>query len=100
LYRGPLREVLGELVRSFRALNPHATFILNGATFAARPVAISKWFPDQATSAHWYRPEDLRALAAAYLNEGDRFVRDFIGEFTGLAHTGAGGGDARSSHPG
>ncbi|MGO9056944.1 MAG: hypothetical protein ACLQU2_06090 [Candidatus Binataceae bacterium] len=36
---------------------------------------------------HWYRPADLRALIAAYINESDRPVRDFVAEFAGLSRT-------------
>jgi hypothetical protein len=47
-----------------------------------------KWRTDQPTSAHWYRPADLRNLIAAYLSDGhDRPVRDFLAEFAGLSGT-------------
>jgi hypothetical protein len=43
------------------------------------------------TSPHWYRPEDMRDLIAAYLtaqNGGPpKLTRDFIEEFAGLART-------------
>jgi len=51
-----------------------------------------KWLPSDPTSAHWYDPERLERLAAAYVaNDQDhkrsRTVREFISEFRGLSGT-------------
>jgi Histidine kinase-, DNA gyrase B-, and HSP90-like ATPase len=78
---------LTQLVKNFAAFNPHATFTLNGESFPASDPGWRKWRPDHPTSAHWYRPQDLRNLIAAYISEADRPVRDFIAEFAGLAGT-------------
>jgi DNA topoisomerase VI subunit B len=86
-------EALRNLVADFSALNPHATFKLalpNGkvSTFPASDPGWRKWRTSQPTSAHWYTPEDLRALIAANIKRGKHTtLRDFIGEFDGLSGT-------------
>jgi DNA topoisomerase VI subunit B len=82
-----LTDALADLIAEYAAFNPHASFDFNGTSYPASDPAWSKWRPNQPTSAHWYRPEDLRALIAAYINEADRPVRDFIAEFAGLRRT-------------
>jgi DNA topoisomerase VI subunit B len=83
----PLSEALAALISEYSAFNPHATFDFSGTSLPASDPGWSKWRPHQPTSAHWYRPADLRALIAAYINESDRPVRDFIAEFAGLSRT-------------
>ncbi len=92
-----LADSLIALLADYSALNPHASFTFSGM----RPGAIMplstrhaasqpdwrKWRTDQPTSAHWYRPDDLRALIAAYISDADRPLRDFIAEFAGLSGT-------------
>jgi hypothetical protein len=78
---------LTALVADYAAFNPHASFKVNGHDFVASDPAWKKWCSDSPTSAHWYRPADLRQLMAAYVNEGDRPVRDFVAEFAGLSGT-------------
>ena len=79
---------LAPLIADFAAFNPHATFHYGERTFPASTPGSQKWRTDQATSAHWYRPADLRNLIAAYLSDGrDRPVRDFLVEFAGLSGT-------------
>ena len=63
------------------------TFTLNGARRAASNPTWSKWRTDAPTSAHWYRPDDLRALIAAHICQRDLPLRDFVGGFEGLART-------------
>ena len=86
-----------ELVEGYVTFNPHATFTirdsLNGeATFEATNPEWKKWKPDAPTSAHWYTPETLRDLIAAYVScerDGgqERTVREFVSEFRGLSST-------------
>lgn len=83
----PLTEALADLISEYSAFNPHASFDFNGTRFPASAPGWSKWRANQPTSAHWYRPADLRALIAAYINESDRPVRDFVAEFAGLSRT-------------
>jgi DNA topoisomerase VI subunit B len=84
---------LRNLVVDFSALNPHAAFkhaLPNGkvSTFPASDPGWRKWRTSQPTSAHWYTPEDLRALIAANIKRGKHTtLRDFIGEFDGLSGT-------------
>ncbi len=86
-----LASALGSLISDFAAFNPHASFSLNSAgevlTFTASNPEWRKWRADHPTSAHWYRATDLRALIAAYINEANRPVRDFVAEFAGLSGT-------------
>jgi DNA topoisomerase VI subunit B len=80
-----LHEAVAALIDDYRAFNPHVSFMFNGERRAATTPDWQKWRTDQPTSAHWYRPEDLRALIAAYINERDLPVRDFVPNFAGLA---------------
>jgi DNA topoisomerase VI subunit B len=83
--RDSLKEAIELLLSDFAAFNPHVTFIFNGARTAATIPDWRKWRTDELTSAHWYRPADLRALIAAYIKEHDMPVRDFVQNFAGLA---------------
>jgi len=87
-----------ELLRRYAAFNPHATFILKMPDGAKMCLASSnstwdKWRPDQPISAHWYTPEKLRDLIAAYLGREETqdgkylTVRAFISSFAGLKGT-------------
>jgi hypothetical protein len=82
-----LSEAVEALIEDYRAFNPHVTFTFNGARRAASNPAWSKWRTDAPTSAHWYRPDDLRGLIAAHICERDLPLRDFVGGFEGLART-------------
>jgi hypothetical protein len=86
------------LVDSFSWLNPHLSLVLNldrVRVFEAQPtdLAWSKWLPSQPTSPHWYNAERLsRLIGATIAHAEDRglpspFVRDFVGEFSGLSST-------------
>jgi hypothetical protein len=80
-----LHEAVAALIDDYRAFNPHVSFIFNGERRAATTPEWQKWRTDQPTSAHWYRPEDLRGLIAAHITERDMPVRDFTSNFAGLA---------------
>jgi DNA topoisomerase VI subunit B len=80
-----LQEAVAALLDDYRAFNPHVSFTFNGERRAATTPDWQKWRTDQPTSAHWYRPVDLRALIAAYITERDLPVRDFVSNFAGLA---------------
>ncbi|MGO9055925.1 MAG: ATP-binding protein [Candidatus Binataceae bacterium] len=87
-----LEQALGDLIADFAAFNPHASFALcvqtrRVAHHPATDPSWRKWRADAPTSPYWYTPATLRGLIAAYLNEGDRHLRDFVGEFSGLAGT-------------
>jgi DNA topoisomerase VI subunit B len=82
-----LHEAVAALIDDYRAFNPHVSFIFNGERRAATTPDWQKWRTDRPTSAHWYRPEDLRALVAAHITERDLPVRDFVSNFAGLART-------------
>jgi DNA topoisomerase VI subunit B len=86
-YRCSLKTALEWLVRNYAAFNPHATFHFGDLHLKASDPKWTKWRTDQPSSAHWYRISDLRNLIAAYITAGDRPVRDFIAEFTGLRGT-------------
>lgn len=96
-YNAPSPPTARELVEGYAVFNPHATFRLesdpNGeVTFEATNKKWQKWEPDAPTSAHWYTPETLRDLIAAYVaceRDGGRelTVREFVSEFRGLSST-------------
>ena len=81
------------LLRAFATFNPHAHFSLTGAeTLAARSPRWKKWRPDQPTCSHWYSPESLRNLIAAYVTieragGKTKTVRAFVAEVAGLSST-------------
>lgn len=82
-----------ELVETYAAFNPHATFRLNGTVYERTDPSWQKWRPDEPTSPHWYTPQTLRELIAAYVAEERRrgekvkTVRAFVSEFRGLTST-------------
>jgi hypothetical protein len=86
LYRfGNLREAISALLADFAALNPHVSFTFNKVRYAATNPAWHKWRTDAPTSAHWYRPQDMRNLIAAHIKEKRNVpVRDFVSDFDGL----------------
>jgi len=91
-YQSTVREALPDLILGFAALNPHASFTLTSlgirSALPASDRGWRKWRTSDPTSAHWYRPQDLRELIAAYIRDGKRVtLRDFVGEFDGLAGT-------------
>jgi DNA topoisomerase VI subunit B len=46
----------------------------------------TKWSPSDPTSPHWYDQTRFERLLAAYAKgHGDRMVREFVGEFSGLS---------------
>jgi DNA topoisomerase VI subunit B len=75
-------------------LNPHLGLEVdwNGQRrkIKATDEAWCKWKPSDPTSAHWYDPERLERLAAAYVaddqdRQRSRTVREFLAEFRGLS---------------
>jgi DNA topoisomerase VI subunit B len=95
LYRGTVEQVLPDLVRDFASINPHARFTVttagNEQTFEASEPTWHKWRASDPTSPHWYGKADLRDLIAAYISKEEaenlprKTLRDFVGEFDGLA---------------
>jgi DNA topoisomerase VI subunit A len=86
------RESARELIESYSAFNPRATFHFDDVPFEATGPVWRKWAPSDPTSAHWYTPETMRDLIAAYIGqerEGARArtIREFVSEFRGLAGT-------------
>jgi len=86
-----------QIANDFTFLNPHLDLALDwhGERTVVRPTELtqSKWLPSQPTCAHWYRPEHLGRLIAAYIahdvdRSRDRTVREFVAEFAGLSSTG------------
>lgn len=84
------------LIAVYALFNPHGQFTLRLGSkvqcVERTTQACRKWRPNDATSAHWYTPEQLRALMAACVTAersggSPRTVRDFIGEFRGLSST-------------
>ena len=86
-----------KLVAEFSLYNPHAAITLNlpadkPSCFHATNPGWEKWLANNPTSPHWYTPERLRSLIAAYIaleQSGGRAktVREFVSEFAGLAGT-------------
>jgi len=75
-------------------LNPHLTLSLTwfGERSAVRATDSSwrKWRPSDPTCPHWYTPQNLERLIAAYLTHDiergrERTVREFVSEFRGLS---------------
>jgi len=78
-----------EIINSFAAFNPHATFTLNDHSWLPTCVSWNKWLPSMPTSAHWYNVERMTDLIAAYISNGGakKTVREFVSEFKGLSST-------------
>jgi hypothetical protein len=81
-----------QLIEAYSAFNPHATFRTGGIVFKATNPQWAKWNPSDPTSPHWYKPDTLRDLIAAYVSQernGGRVktVREFVCEFRGLSGT-------------
>ncbi|WP_152627390.1 ATP-binding protein [Streptacidiphilus melanogenes] len=92
----------GRWIRKFAAANPHARLRLeHGQNSAGRgveiyePTAPEGWrkpMPGDATSAHHYTPDTMRALVFGHVREHrnggrDLPLREFISSFTGLSST-------------
>ena len=83
-----------QIANDFTWLNPHLTLTVDWfgeqTTVEATDRAWQKWKPSDPTSPHWYQPEHLERLIAAYIahdqdNGRERTVREFIAEFRGLS---------------
>lgn len=65
------KERFLQIAGDYTFLNPHLALHLNWMGEESHIEAIdrdwSKWRPDEPTCIHWYRPEDLTRLVAAYI---------------------------------
>jgi Histidine kinase-, DNA gyrase B-, and HSP90-like ATPase len=98
-------DEIGELLRQFFWVNPHVTlkFIVDGKTlrhWKATDPQWTKYRACDATSAHWYSPEQIERYAGALIDRDLEFrkrhprstrekttVRDFIAQFRGMSAT-------------
>ena len=85
-------EEAKRFIQEYAALNPHARFKIADKVFEPTDPTWKKWIPSDPTSPHWYTPELLRDLIAAYIvkERADgkaKTVREFVSEFRGLAGT-------------
>ncbi len=85
-----------QLLDAYALLNPHANFTatVNGAVtrLTRSTQTCRKWIASTPTSPHWYTPDQLRQLMAAYIaserqGQPAKTVREFISEFRGLSST-------------
>jgi DNA topoisomerase VI subunit B len=83
-----------QVAADYTWLNPHltitATWFGERSTVHATDPAWPKWRPSDATCPHWYTPQHLERLIAAYLTHDvergrERTVREFVSEFRGLS---------------
>jgi hypothetical protein len=86
-----------ELIDAYVWFNPHLT--VRGTWFGRRFISVTatdpdwhKWRPRDPTSRHWYDVQRLQRYLAAHVARDrelgqSRTVRDFLGEFRGLAGT-------------
>jgi len=90
------KAVFLQLLTGYSLFNPHASFeiALDGETtrFDRTDAAWHKWAASEPTSPHWYTPDQLRNLIAAYIaserrGTTPRTVREFVSEFRGLSAT-------------
>ncbi|MFV2063518.1 MAG: ATP-binding protein [Chloroflexota bacterium] len=90
------RDRFLQVAADFTVLNPHLTLTVDWfgerSEVAATTPDWSKWKPSDPTSPHWYRPDHLERLVAAYLahdadHNQQRTVREFVSEFRGLSST-------------
>lgn len=90
------RERFLQIVDDYTWLNPHLTMTVDWhgsvSTTAATDPGWTKWKPSDPTSPHWYTPDRLARLIAAYAvhdagHRRDRTVRQFVSEFRGLSGT-------------
>lgn len=85
-----------QVARAFAFLNPHLDLSVAWDTdrehWPATDTAWEKWKPSNPTSPHWYKPEHLERLIAAYITHDEgtgrvRTVRELVAEFRGLSAT-------------
>jgi DNA topoisomerase VI subunit B len=88
------RQRLLQIADDYTILNPHLTLTVDWFGAVTRTEATAprwpKWRPSDPTSPHWYKPEHLVRLLAAYVARDqdagrDRTVREFVSEFRGLS---------------
>jgi DNA topoisomerase VI subunit B len=85
-----------QLLQGYSLFNPHAEFLIevddDRILYKRSSDTCRKWPASEPTSPHWYTPEQLRALIAAYITSEQhgstaRTVREFVSEFRGLSAT-------------
>src|SRR5262249_10224010 len=80
-----------QIAADYAFLNPHLTLHIDWfgecTTFVAGNPKWKKWLPSKPTSAHWYTPDRLERLIAAYIREDERKGRDRTIRETELAAT-------------
>jgi DNA topoisomerase VI subunit B len=83
-----------QIADDYTWLNPHLALNVTwlGERSGARATDLSwrKWRPSDPTCPHWYTPQHLERLIAAYLTHDmeharERTVREFVSEFRGLS---------------
>jgi DNA topoisomerase VI subunit B len=83
-----------QIAEDYTWLNPHLTLTLTWfgerSTVRATDPSWRKWQPSDPTCPHWYTPQHLERLIAAYLTHDiehgcERTVREFVSEFRGLS---------------
>lgn len=92
---GVFYKGVSDLLSSYSALNPHASFwLMRGEAMEpglqSYDSDFKKWTPSENTSAHWYDLERFQSLIAAYVNSErtgtrTRTVREFVAEFRGFS---------------
>jgi DNA topoisomerase VI subunit B len=81
-----------QLLQGFSFTNPHlhltASIFGEPSMWPATSADWQKWFPSDLVPAHWYGPEQLERLMAAYIaKEKDLTVREFLLLFRGFSGT-------------
>lgn len=83
-----------QIADDFTWLNPHLTLTVDWfgerIKVEATNPAWQKWKPSDPTSPHWYQPQHLERLIAAYIADDQdngrlHTIREFISEFRGLS---------------
>jgi DNA topoisomerase VI subunit B len=81
-----------QIAGDYTWVNPHLSLTVDwrGVNFATEATRADwiKWRPSEPTSPHWYRPEHLERLVAAYVtHEGHAgmSVRELVSQFRGLS---------------
>ena len=86
-----------QIADDFAWLNPHLRLVIDWSradrikrTIEPTTPGWEKWRPSYPTCPHWYEPEHLQRLIAAYIahdadNGDERTIREFIAEFRGLS---------------
>jgi hypothetical protein len=88
------KERFLQIADNYTWLNPHlaltVTWFGDRSAVRASDSAWGKWRPSDPTCPHWYTPQHLERLIAAYLAHDvergrERTIREFVSEFRGLS---------------